>query len=216
MLKLLGVFRRYEDIGLLLSRIYEFVGLGEEQRIIMVPLAGRTPAAATQAASPVLGQAGSGQLESAGEAVGPPDDTAGASGDEDQSTDPVAPETGVEPHAAAPEEAPLSEDGPAGAGPEEAADLQLAYRGILTILEHAFPGSRLEQIPEGDFSSLFWFHARVFARREVRSPLISRRQDFTDLLWKVSRNDPLAPVFVLYEIVRHMLESINGDAIGQL
>ena len=46
--------------------------------------------------------------------------------------------------------------------------------------------------------------------------MVSRRLDFTDLLWKISRYDPLAPVIVLHEIIGQMLESLNAEAVVQL
>jgi diguanylate cyclase (GGDEF)-like protein len=101
--------------------------------------------------------------------------------------------------------------------PEEVPfDLNAQYHRILRILDYVFPGSRLHAIAEGDFSCLFWFHQRIFAHRDYRGPLVSRRLDFTDLLWKVSRGDPVAPVIVLHELIGQMLQSVNAEALGQL
>jgi diguanylate cyclase (GGDEF)-like protein len=95
-------------------------------------------------------------------------------------------------------------------------DFNEEFRGILTILDYAFPGCRVQHIWEGDYSILLWFQQKIFSHREHRGPVVSRRLDFTDLLWKISRYDPLAPVIVLHEIIGQMLESLNPEAIVQL
>jgi diguanylate cyclase (GGDEF)-like protein len=100
---------------------------------------------------------------------------------------------------------------------EEAAyDFNEEFRGILTILDYAFPGSRAQYLWEGDYSMLLWFHQKIFLRRDYRGPLISRKPDFMDLLWKISRRDPLAPVIVLHELIGQMLESLNPSALMEL
>ncbi len=99
---------------------------------------------------------------------------------------------------------------------EPAFDFNEEFRGILTILDYAFPGSRLQRIAEGDYSSLLWFHQRIFSQREYRGPLISRRRDFNDLLWKMSFRDPLAPVIVFHELIGQMLDSLNSDSLVEL
>ena len=220
LLKLLGLFCRYEKVETILPELYEFVGLRKDERIAMSPLLtrgggqlavkpgarpGAKPRLAAEAGEQGAAESPAGQAEEPGEISAatpeyPAEGGAGVSGEEA--------ETGAAEEAA--ELEAVGSDDAAGT------DLHLGHRGILTILEYAFPGSRLEKIPEGDFSSLFWFRAKVFARRELRSPLVTRRQDFTDLLSKVSRRDPLAPVFVLYEIIRQMLESLNAEVLGRL
>ncbi len=117
--------------------------------------------------------------------------------------------------------APASKPAPAPSpGPEQAEEpgssVREEYKGILTILEYAFPGSRLELIDEGDFSSLFWFHQRIFSHGELRGPLVPRRSDLLDLLWKMPRSDPLAMVVVLHELVRQMLDCVDAEAFGKL
>lgn len=90
------------------------------------------------------------------------------------------------------------------------------FRGILTILDYAFPGCRAQLIGEGDYSVLLWFHQKIFSHRDYRSPLVSRRPDFTDLLWKIGLGDPLAPVIVFHELIGQMLESLNPEAVLSL
>lgn len=90
------------------------------------------------------------------------------------------------------------------------------YKGILTILSYAFPGSQIKKIGDGDFSSLSWFHQKIFNRDEYRKPIISRRADFSHLLWKISRKDPLAPVILLHDIIEHMLDALEPDAISRI
>lgn len=90
------------------------------------------------------------------------------------------------------------------------------FRGILTILDYAFPGCRAQLIWEGDYAVLLWFHQKIFSHRDYRGPLVSRRPDFTDLLWKISLRDPLAPVFVFHELIGQMLESLNPEAVLSL
>jgi diguanylate cyclase (GGDEF)-like protein len=90
------------------------------------------------------------------------------------------------------------------------------FRGILTILDYAFPGCRAQLIGEGDYSVLLWFHQKIISHRDYRGPLVSRRPDFTDLLWKISLRDPLAPVIVFHELIGQMLESLNPEAVLSL
>jgi diguanylate cyclase (GGDEF)-like protein len=92
-------------------------------------------------------------------------------------------------------------------------DFNEEFRGILTILDYAFPGCRAQHMGEGDYSMLLWFQQRIFSHREYRGPVVSRKLDFMDLLWKVSRYDPLAPVIVLHELIGQMLESLAADAL---
>jgi diguanylate cyclase (GGDEF)-like protein len=95
-------------------------------------------------------------------------------------------------------------------------DLVEEFRGILTILGQAFPGCRIERIADGDFSTLFWFHEKIFGHPEYRVPLLSRRPDFSDLLEKVSHRDPLAVLLVLHELVAQMLESLVPEGLARL
>jgi diguanylate cyclase (GGDEF)-like protein len=95
-------------------------------------------------------------------------------------------------------------------------DFNEEFRGILTILDYAFPGCRAQHIWEGDYSILLWFQQKIFSHREHRGSVVSRRLDFTDLLWKISRWDPLGPVIVLHELIGQMLESLNPEALVQL
>jgi diguanylate cyclase (GGDEF)-like protein len=90
------------------------------------------------------------------------------------------------------------------------------FRGILTILDYAFPGCRAQHIWEGDYSILLWFQQKIFSHRDYRGPVVSRRLDFMDLLWKISRYDPLAPVIVLHQLIGQMLESLNPEALVEL
>jgi diguanylate cyclase (GGDEF)-like protein len=92
-------------------------------------------------------------------------------------------------------------------------DFNEEFRGILTILDYAFPGCRIQHIWEGDYSILLWFQQKIFSHRDYRGPIVSRRLDFMDLLWKINRYDPLAPVIVLHELIGQMLESLNPEAI---
>jgi diguanylate cyclase (GGDEF)-like protein len=103
-------------------------------------------------------------------------------------------------------------------GPEDLPPIDFAeeFRGILTILGQAFPGCRIERIPDGDFSTLFWFHQKIFGHPEYRGPLVSRRPDFNDLLWKVSHRDPVGVLVVLHELVAQMLDSLAPGAVGRL
>ena len=97
--------------------------------------------------------------------------------------------------------------------PEPEFDFNEEFRGILTILDYAFPGCRAWGIWEGDYSILLWFYQKIFSHRDYRGSLLSRRPDIKDLLWKVSRRDPLAPVIVLYELIAKMMESLNPQAL---
>ena len=110
-----------------------------------------------------------------------------------------------------------------GTRPEESArqeeqifNFNEEFRGILTIMDYAFPGCRAQLIREGDYSVLLWFHQKIFSHRDYRGPLVSRRPDFTDLLWKISLRDPLAPVIVFHELIGQMLESLNPEAVLSL
>jgi diguanylate cyclase (GGDEF)-like protein len=95
-------------------------------------------------------------------------------------------------------------------------DFNEEFRGILTILDYAFPGCRAQHIWEGDYSILLWFQQKIFSHRDYRGPVVSRRLDFMDLLWKLSRYDPLAPVIVLHELIGQMMESLNPEALVAL
>ena len=95
-------------------------------------------------------------------------------------------------------------------------DFNEEFRGILTILDYAFPGCRAQHIWEGDYSILLWFQQKIFSHRDYRGPVVSRRLDFIDLLWKINRLDPLAPVIVLHELIGQMLESLNSEALVEL
>ncbi|MBN2554229.1 MAG: GGDEF domain-containing protein [Spirochaetales bacterium] len=95
-------------------------------------------------------------------------------------------------------------------------DFNQEFRGILTILDYAFPGCRAQHIGEGDYSILLWFQQKIFSHRDYRGPVVARRLDFTDLLWKISRHDPLAPVIVLHELIAQMLESLHPEALVEL
>jgi hypothetical protein len=95
-------------------------------------------------------------------------------------------------------------------------DFNEEFRGILTILDYAFPGCRAQHIWEGDYSILLWFQQKIFSHRDYRGPVVSRRLDFMDLLWKISRYDPLAPVIVLHELIGQMLESLNSETLVYL
>jgi diguanylate cyclase (GGDEF)-like protein len=95
-------------------------------------------------------------------------------------------------------------------------DFNEEFRGILTILDYAFPGCRAQYLWEGDYSMLLWFHQKIFLHRDYRGPLLSRKPDFMDLLWKISRRDPLAPVIVLHELIGQMLESLNPAVLMEL
>ncbi len=95
-------------------------------------------------------------------------------------------------------------------------DFNEEFRGILTILDYAFPGCRAQHIWEGDYSILLWFQQKIFSHRDYRGPVVSRRLDFMNLLWKISRLDPLAPVIVLHELIGQMLESLNSEALVEM
>jgi diguanylate cyclase (GGDEF)-like protein len=135
---------------------------------------------------------------------------------------PGAPQAAAQPAAeAAAATGPGTE--PAAAPGTEAAAAQAAeqglneeFHGILTLLEYAFPGSRLERIAGGDYSSLFWFHQRIFSDGEPRASLHSRRADFRELLWKVSREDPVAPVILLHEVAGRMLGCLGPEALARM
>jgi diguanylate cyclase (GGDEF)-like protein len=98
----------------------------------------------------------------------------------------------------------------------EPVNLAEEFRGILTILQQAFPGCRLERIAEQDYSVLFWFQQRIFSPPAPRGPSYHRRQGFSDLLAAVSHLDPVGAVLVLHEIVGQMLDSLNAEAVGRL
>jgi GGDEF domain-containing protein len=110
--------------------------------------------------------------------------------------------------------------GPAGEAEPAASekrDLEIEFEGILTILEYAFPGSRIAKIIRGDYGALFWFHQNIFRRQaEGRQVGLLRRPDFFSLLWKISLRDPLAPVILLYELVASLLASVDPDILSQL
>jgi diguanylate cyclase (GGDEF)-like protein len=95
-------------------------------------------------------------------------------------------------------------------------DFNEEFRGILTILDYAFPGCRARLIGEGDYSIALWFHQRIFSHRDHRSPVLSRKLGLPDLLSKISQRDPLAAVIVLYELIAGMLESLNPERIVEL
>ncbi len=95
-------------------------------------------------------------------------------------------------------------------------DMKEEYRGILTIMEYAFPDSHLEKIFESDYTSLFWFQQKIFERQEHFGPALSRKPGFSELLWKISKDDPLAPVILLYEIIDEMLEAVQPDALNRI
>jgi len=97
-----------------------------------------------------------------------------------------------------------------------ARDLEIEFEGILTILEYAFPGSRIARIIRGDYTPLFWFHQNIFRRQEFRQAGLLRRPDFFSLLWKISLRDPLAPVILLYEIVASLLAALDAEILSQL
>jgi diguanylate cyclase (GGDEF)-like protein len=107
------------------------------------------------------------------------------------------------------------EGGQAAQGPP-AVDLADEFRGILTILGQAFPGCRIERIADADFSTLFWFHQKIYGHIDYRGPLISRRPDFNDLLAAVSHRDPVAVLIVLHELVAQMLGSLVPEALARL
>lgn len=88
------------------------------------------------------------------------------------------------------------------------------YKGILTILDFAFPGSRIGKIVEGDNYSLFWFNKKIFSPGEHRKPVISAGLNFNDLLLKISKDDPLSPVIPLHEMIRQMIESLEPDGLA--
>jgi len=115
---------------------------------------------------------------------------------------------------------PPQPSGPAGGGPAPegppAIDLTEEFRGILTILGQAFPGCRIERIAGADFSTLFWFHQKIYSHIDYRGPLIFRRPDFNDLLAVVSHRDPVAVLIVLHELVAQMLGSLVPDALARL
>jgi diguanylate cyclase (GGDEF)-like protein len=98
----------------------------------------------------------------------------------------------------------------------EPVNLAEEFRGILTILLQAFPGCRLERIAEQDYSTLIWFHLRIFSPAAPRGFSYRRRQGFSDLLGAVSYLDPIGAVLVLHEIIGQMLDSLNADAVGRL
>ncbi len=98
----------------------------------------------------------------------------------------------------------------------EPVSLTEEFRGILTILQQAFPGCRLERIAEQDFSMLFWFQQRIFSPPSPRGPSYHRRQGFSDLLGAVSHLDPVGAVLVLHETIAQMLDSLNVEAVGRL
>ncbi len=123
---------------------------------------------------------------------------------------------GKEIEGARPEEPAKQAESPEEVPQKQIFNFNEEFRGILTILDYAFPGCRAQLIGEGDYSVLLWFHQKIFSHREYRSPLVSRRPDFTDLLWKISLRDPLALVIVFHELIGQMLESLNPEAVLSL
>ena len=118
-------------------------------------------------------------------------------------------------------ERPLVEPPPPVAAPADvespaAIDLNAAFHGILTILRQAFPSCRIERVADRDFSTLAWFHHKIYRHIEYRGPLVSRRPDFTDLLGNVSRRDPLGAIVVLHELIGQLLECLNPEMAGRL
>ena len=107
------------------------------------------------------------------------------------------------------------EGGQAAQGPP-AIDLADEFRGIIAILGQAFPGCRIERIAGADYSTLFWFHQKIYGHIDYRGPLISRRPDFNDLLAAVSHRDPVAVLIVLHELVAQMLGSLVPEALARL
>lgn len=131
-----------------------------------------------------------------------------------QEIGPPAPSGGAGPDAAPPRDGGDSPGG--GQPPEPAVAVSQEYEGILTVLGYAFPGSRIERIGQGDYSSLFWFHQKILSREKPRYGAAIRRADFSELLLKISRLDPLAPVIVLYEILGEMIEAVEPGELGKL
>ena len=117
---------------------------------------------------------------------------------------------------ARPEESVKQAESAAEVSQEQIFNFNEEFRGILTILDYAFPGCRAQLIGEGDYSVLLWFHQKIFSHRDYTGPLVSRRPDFTDLLWKISLGDPLASVIVFHELIGQMLESLNPEAVLSL
>ena len=144
--------------------------------------------------------------------------------DEKRLLRPVAMEAEDDAPAAAPQDGPAPDgaggaDGPpAGEAEAMPAGLPLAeeYRGILTVLGYAFPGSRIEEIGEGEWSSLFWFHQKLWAKEPGRPGLPGRRADLSELLGKISRRDPLAPLILLHGILAEMLDAVDPEELGRL
>ncbi len=118
----------------------------------------------------------------------------------------------------------LPDDGLPDAAPEErqppaargSLPVSEEYRGILTVLGYAFPGSRVEAIGDGDYSPLFWFHQKIWSKQRTRAVSPGRRAGFSELLWKISRRDPLAPVILLYEILGEMLDALDPEEVSRL
>ena len=105
---------------------------------------------------------------------------------------------------------------PPDAPPPPAVSLAEEYRGILTVLGYAFPGSRIEEIGEGEWSSLFWFHQKIWAKERIRPGTPGRRAELPELLGKISRRDPLAPLILLHGILGELLDAVNPEELGRL
>jgi len=137
--------------------------------------------------------------------------------------DRIAQFTGLDPRSVLRPEAPPTR-GPEGLGaqapqppPEAAAPRPPAeeeYRGILTILSHSFPGSGIERIVQGDYTSLAWFQQRLFTAREHRPLAAARRPDSSQMLLKLGLEDPLAPVILLHRLIADMLEAVDIEALS--
>lgn len=92
-------------------------------------------------------------------------------------------------------------------------DFNEEFRGILTVLDYAFPGCRINRVAEGEYSTLLWFHSKIFTHRDYQGSLVVRKPGITDLLWKMSARDPLAAVLVFHELIAQMLESLNPEVL---
>ena len=106
-------------------------------------------------------------------------------------------------------------EAPPRAEPQYRTDIQ-DYVGILRMLGQVFPGSGVERIPDGDFSCLIWIAEKYFGQPSANPSQAGRRPGYVDLIRKLSRTDPLAPVVLLHELVAQMLDSVDLDAISRL
>ena len=89
------------------------------------------------------------------------------------------------------------------------------YRGVASMLAHAFPGIGLERILEGDYSSFPPFAARYLPLPEAALRR-TRRATYEELVSSLSHRDPLAPVIMLHRIVEAMLDSVDLEVMSKL